>query len=614
MLAEKSRLVSKFKITDLKVILDSGYDFFAMDYQGAYVTITRFLPVTLKECQSLNWSQLDIIIVSGDAYVDHPSFGVAIIARQLEAVGYKVGIIPQPDWRKDEDFLSLGTPKLFFGVTSGNMDSMVNHYTAQKKIRSNDAYSANGESGSRPDRAVIVYTQKLKQLFKNKPIIIGGIEASLRRIPHYDYWSDKIRNSVLFDSKADLLVYGMGEKPIVEVAERLSQGEEIGSLNDIRGTVVAVKEFSGNGTLLPEYSSKMDANGFYKFYQMFYKNYPQRVMYQKNGLRYLKHNLPVPPHTSEELDSVYSLPFTGKPHPIYRNKRIPAYEQIKESITSHRGCFGGCHFCALFLHQGKGIQSRSIESVTKEVKDLVKRDYFRGTVTDIGGPSANMYGMKCSDKQCKRVSCLKPDICSKLDLSHKEYRMLLSESRTIKGVKNLFIASGIRTDLALASRGFISDLVRYYTGGRLKLAPEHKSARVLKAMNKQDFSYQEKFLDVFKNECEKYGKHYSLTSYIMVGHPGTTLDDAIELAVYLKSNDIRLKQVQEFTPTPMTISTCMYYTGKDFETGEAISVPKGRDVRLQKALIHWFIPENKKYVIEALRKAKREDLIGFFFD
>ena len=558
--------------------------------------------------------QFDIILVSGDAYVDHPSFGTAIIARVLEAEGYKVGVIAQPDWKKDRDFMVFGAPRLFFGVTAGNMDSMVNHYTAQKKIRSDDAYSPDGVAGLRPDRAVLIYTQQLKRLFKQVPIILGGIEASLRRIPHYDFWSDKIRNSILFDSKADVLVYGMGEKPIIEIADRLANGEMIKELTDIRGTVVSVPAIREKGLILPEFTQQIDQQGFYETYKLFYRAYAHEVLFQKNGLRYLKHNLPAPESTPEELDRIYLLPFTGKPDPIYKGMKIPAFEQIKESITSHRGCFGGCNFCALFLHQGKFIQSRSIESVLAELKRLVGRDYFRGTVTDIGGPSANMYGIVCKNKACRRLSCLRPEICPDLDISHNCYRKLLRGARNIAGVKHLFIASGIRTDLALRSRGFISDLVRYYTGGRIKLAPEHKSARVLAAMNKQDFCCQEEFLALFANQCTQEGKNYSLTSYIMVGHPNTTLDDAIELAVYLKTEGVQLKQVQEFTPTPMTISTCMYYTGRDFETGERIFIPKGREIRLQKALIHWFMPENKKYVIEALRIAKREDLADFFYN
>lgn len=570
--------------------------------------------MTRSECLELGWNELDVIILSGDAYLDHPSFGAALIGRYLVANGYKTGIISQPDWRSDEDFLKLGKPRLFFGVTAGNMDSMVNHYTAQRKIRTFDAYSPEGKTGLRPDRATIVYTQCLKKLFKGVPVIIGGIEASLRRIPHYDFWSDKVRNSILLDSKADLLLYGMAEITVLKVAAHLSAEESLQSLTDLPGTVTTVTSPPSEGVVLPCYEEVSDKDCFYEMNKLFQQKYRSDRLYQKSGLRYIRHNPPAEPLTEKEIDEIYALPFSRKPHPVYKEKIIPAFEQIKNSITSHRGCFGGCHFCALNYHQGKTVQSRSKESILTEVEKLVKEDFFHGTVSDIGGPSANMYGMRCNERDCQRSSCLVPSVCKHLDASHRKYSKMLAEVRKIDGVKNVFVASGIRTDLALQSISFIKQLVKSHTGGKLKLAPEHNSEKVLKLMNKADFRTYEHFVGLFEQYCSENSKRYSITPYIMVGHPGTTLHDAIELARYLKKNNLRLKQIQEFTPTPMTISSCMYYTGRDFGSGKKIHIPRGREVRLQKAIVQWFVPENRKYVIEILRKAERRELLSYFLE
>lgn len=574
-----------------------------------------FLPMSKTECVKIGWSELDIIIVTGDAYVDHHSFGAALIGRYLVSKGFRVGVIAQPDFRFEKDFTALGKPRLFFGVTAGNIDSMLNHYTARRKIRTSDSYSPNGEAGLRPDRATIVYTQKLKQIYKDVPIIIGGIEASLRRIPHYDFWQDKIRNSILFDSKADLLIYGMAEKTTCLVAEKLQKGISIKRLQDIRGTVSIVKDKDDNdAVMLPDYESVSNKDIFLQMTKTFLDNYERKTLYQPFGNRFLRHNKPPQALTTDEIDYIYALPFSRKPHPKYKAKVIPAYEQIKDSVTSHRGCFGGCNFCTLYLHQGRKIISRSKMAIVNEIKKYSSTDSFRGTVSDIGGPSANMYGISCEVSECTRKSCLRPGICSNLDTSHREYLELLSRCGEIPGVKHIFISSGIRTDLALQSKRFIQKLAVEYTGGRTKVAPEHKSGHVLTAMNKQDFSTYEKFEALFMSHCNQHEKKFFVTPYFMVGHPGTTLNDAIDLAVYLKKNRLKIEQIQEFTPTPMTVSTTIYFTGKDVSTGKDIYVPKGREIHLQKALAQWFIPENKKYIIEALKKAKRTDLISFFLD
>jgi uncharacterized radical SAM protein YgiQ len=450
--------------------------------------MVKFLPVSKKELKKIGWSKLDIIIITGDAYIDHPGFGAAIIGRFLESNGFKVGIISQPDWKSDQDFLELGKPELFFGITSGNMDSMVNHYTAQKKIRTNDAYSPEEKPGLRPDRATIIYSQKIRSLFKNAPIIIGGIEASLRRIPHYDFWSDKVRNSILFDSKADILVYGMAEKPILEIARELQSGTQINELKNIKGTVVSSKKVTEKDhILLPEFSKNFTKEDFFEMYQTFYENYFKEVIYQKFSNRYLKHNLPSEPLSTAEIDNIYNLPYARLPHPIYKNKKITAFEQIENSITSHRGCFGGCYFCSLSIHQGRTIQSRSIGSIINDIKNISQKDYFKGTISDIGGPTANMYGMFCKknlEKSCSIDSCIYPEICTNLKFSHKAQKILLKKCREIKSVKNLFITSGIRHDLALTDKEYIKEISENHTGGLLKLAPEHKSEKVLEYMNK----------------------------------------------------------------------------------------------------------------------------------
>ena len=578
----------------------------------------QFLPISKKDILDRGWDQLDIIIVSGDAYIDHPSFAASIIGRSLEARGYKVGIIAQPKVTSLEDIQSLGEPRLMWGVTSGNMDSMVNHYTAQKKLRSEDAYTPGGKIGIRPDRAVIRYTNLIKQISKDKPVIIGGIEASMRRISHYDYWSDKVRNSILIDAKADMLVYGMGEHIILEIADKLNVGFPIESLQDIKGTAVIVPDVDDtiDYKFLPDADKCSDKSNFFDLTTIFQKNYSSSVIYQKYDNRFLKHNPPGESFSSQELDQIYDLPFMREAHPIYGKKTIKAWEQIRDSITAHRGCGGGCNFCAIGYHQGKKISSRSIKSIITEVEKLSHKAYFHGTVSDVGGPSANMYGMRCTLDDglvCKRSSCLYPEICSKFEYNHDEYLNLLHKVSSVSGVKNLFIASGIRFDLALKSPRFIKTIANKYIGGHLKLAPEHTVPKVLHLMNKPSIGLYEDFSRLFLDYSQKADKKQQIIPYIIVGHPGTETNDAVKLALYLKKNNLRLEQVQEFYPTPMTPSTAMYYTEKSIINGKDIFVAKGRNIRLQKALVQWFIPSNKKYVIEALKAVGKLNLLDEFY-
>jgi len=539
-----------------------------------------FLPTNKAELQALGLPELDIILISGDAYIDHPSFGTALLGRLLESAGFRVGIIAQPDWSKNEDFLVLGRPRLFFGISSGNMDSMVNHYTAQRKKRNDDAYSPDGQSGKRPDRAVMIYTNIVRRLFKGTPVIIGGIEASLRRIAHYDFWQDKVRNSILADSKADLLIYGMAEKPILEVAEALKAGIKISELTDILSTVCYVSK--PDGTLLPDAELCKNKLTFHQMNRLFYENVQTTALYQLNGGRYIKHNPPAEPLTTSEMDKIYQLPYMRAPHPRYAGHNIPAWEQIRQSITSHRGCYGGCNFCAIAIHQGRKIQSRSAQSILSEAKKLP------GVISDLGGPSANMYDSKCRlgfPDSCKRRSCLFPQICPNLSFDHDVQIRLLDAVAALPKVKHVFVASGIRHDMALGNRRYISAIAQKYTGGRLKLAPEHSSDSVLKLMGKPSIARFEDFAKQYFAEVNKAGIKRQIIPYIIIGHPGTTTEDALHLKNWLQRNNIKVEQVQEFTPTPMTISTCMYYTGLNFDLGTPIPVPSPGEVRKQKELI-----------------------------
>ncbi|MFO7896591.1 MAG: YgiQ family radical SAM protein [Candidatus Cloacimonadales bacterium] len=572
-----------------------------------------FLPTNKAEMRARGWQALDIIIVTGDAYIDHPSFGAALIGRHLEAQGYRVGIIAQPAWQNDKDFLALGQPKLFFGVTAGNLDSIVNHYTAQRKLRQTDAFSPDGQIGKRPNLPSIVYTQKIKKLFKNCPVVLGGVEASLRRLPHYDYYSDKIRNSILFDSKADILVYGMGEKPILQIAHALASEQDIAEIKAIPGTVVTAKS-PEEGYLLPEYSPDFSLEDFYHMSLRFEENFRSQILYQKFGQRYLKHNPPALALNCAEMDNLYALPFARAPHPRYNDQKLTAFEQIKNSVTSHRGCFGGCAFCSIGYHQGKTISSRSQDSISSEIKTISNTAGFHGTISDVGGPSANMYQMYCKlgiSATCLRRSCLYPQICPHLQHSHQPILDLLQKCRQIDGVKNLFIGSGVRFDLALDEEKYIQQLAKNYTSGLLKLAPEHKNSRTLQIMHKPDFSQYQNFSVKYAAASKKAGKNQTIVPYMIVGHPGSDLKAALELAIYLKKNNIHLQQIQEFTPTPMSESTLAYLTGKTLD-GQKVYVPRGREIRLQKALVQWYEPKNRKLIIEALKKAGRLDLRDFF--
>ena len=537
----------------------------------------------------------DIILITGDAYIDHPAFGVAIINRFLQSHGYKVGIISQP--QTDSDYQILGRPNLFFGISSGNVDSMVNHYTAQRKIRTDDDYSPNNEAGFRPDRAILIYTQKVKQFFKDVVVVLGGVEASTRRIPHYDFISDKVRGSILIDSKADILVYGNGERQILEISQRLQNKQ---SLYKINGTCIYTNNIDiQNGQMLP-------IDDFYIMTKSFYENYRYKTLYYEYNNRYLVHYPPAEPLSSSELDNIYNLPFTREPDKKYKGKFIKAFEQIKFSILSHRGCYGGCSFCIISSLQGKTIQSRSKNSILKEILQITNKSYFKGTITDIAGATANMYGTYCKEnisETCPRRSCLCPEICQNLYVSEKEYVSLLKTVRNkYKNINNLFISSGIRFDLALKQPDFIRDLACFYTSGTIKLAPEHVSNNVLNKMLKPNINKYLEFSNIYLDFSRKINKKQYIIPYLIVGFPGTTLEDAFMLASFLKKNKLQIEQVQEFNPTPMSIATMMYYTGKDYDTGEKIYVPKGREIRLQKALAQWHIKQNQKLVDEALRK------------
>ena len=568
-------------------------------------TAVTFLPTRIEQGEP----SFDIILVSGDAYIDHPAFGTAIIGRWLQAHGYRVGIIAQPDWHNPASFTRLGQPRLFFGVSAGNIDSIVAHYTPTGKPRSDDAYTPGGSSGARPDRATIVYSQMLRAAYPGTPIILGGIEASLRRLPHYDFMQQKVRNSVLFDSRADAIVYGMGERAILEVAQRLREGLP---LDDIPGLVCAVSTpHEEQPVLLPTPEEcRADLRALHLVLEQHHRS---RTLYMPFAGRWLRHNPPAAPLGTDEMDAVYALPFQRAPHPDYAGQPIPAFQQIRDSITSHRGCFGGCRFCALGYHQGKAIQSRSEASILAEVAQLAAGTGFRGTISDIGGPTANMYGMRCRQgiaATCPRASCLQPDICPHLDTSHRAVRHLLRQAAAHPAVRHLFVASGIRFDLALREPGYIDDIATNYTGGHLKLAPEHTVPRVLAAMGKPGSERYEQFCQRFEQASQRAGKQQYVLPYIMIGHPGETLHETVELALWLRQRGIRVRQVQQFTPTPMSLSTCMYATGRDFATGKPLHVPRGRELTLMKALVQWFLPQNHARVREALKLAGRPELTG----
>ena len=578
--------------------------------------ILPFIPMNSMEASQRGWDELDVIFVSGDACIDHPAFGVPLLARWLESHGFRVGIIAQPDWRKKESFTALGRPRLFFAVSAGAMDSMVAHYTPEKRIRRDDAYTPGGRHGARPNRATIVYTSCCKGAYSDVPVVIGGIEASLRRFAHYDYWDNAVRRSILFDSKADLLVFGMGERPLLELAERLRRGEQFAEIRDIRGTACINRCPVDRGIQLPSFDAvATDRQAYATAYRtMAGAENPvaKEPLVQIHGDRWLICNPPARPLAEHELDSVYALPFTRLPHPSY-SEPIPAWEQIKASITTHRGCYGGCAFCAITHHQGKTIQSRSQASIISEAQRLASSPWFRGSITDLGGPTANMYGTGCASPDrtgdCRRPSCLYPSICRHLLVNEERGVALLEAVRRLPGVKNLSVTSGVRYDLLPRQKAYFRALVAHHVGGLLKVAPEHSCQRVLRVMRKPASATFLDFLALFREESCRIGKRQAIVPYLMAGHPGTTLADMVELALFLRKNRIKVEQVQEFTPTPGTLATCIYHTGIDPSTGEAIYVARSdREKRQQKALLLAHIPAESKRVKEALKDCGREDL------
>lgn len=587
-----------------------------------------FLPVSKEEMLERGWHYCDFICVTGDAYVDHPSFGIAIISRVLEAEGFKVGIIAQPNMNDQYAFKVLGRPRYGFFVTSGNIDSMVAHYTTAKRYRKTDFYSPGGKTGGRPDRAVIAYTKRIKQDYPNLPVIIGGLEASLRRFAHYDYWDDKVRRSVLFDSGADMISYGMGERQTVEIAKRLKKGEKPADMTDIRGTCIIcdsdfVNEHADKAVICPSYEEiKSDKKAYAISCRIQYDNQDAvtgKPIAQACGGRYLWQNVPSLPLESKELDRVYALPFERYYHPMYEKVGgVPAIEEVEFSIAHNRGCFGACNFCSIAFHQGRRVTARSAESVIEEAIKLTQSPHFKGYIHDVGGPTANFRQPSCKKQiksgLCPGRKCLAPTPCPNLDVSHKEYLELLRKLRALPGVKKVFIRSGLRYDYIMADKDdtFFKELVKYHISGQLKVAPEHCVASVLDKMGKPHIENYLNFSRKFYTLTKQAGKKQYLVPYLMSSHPGSTLKDAVELALFLKRENIRPEQVQDFYPTPGTISTCMFYTGIDPFTLKPVYVPRdSHEKALQRALLQYFIPKNQALVIEALKKAGRQDLIGF---
>ena len=594
----------------------------------------RLLPTTRDEMRERGWDALDVLIVNGDAYVDHPAFGAALIGRFLEGRGYRVGIVSQPRWDRPDDVLAMGAPRLFVGITAGNLDSMLNKLTAQKKVRSEDPYSPGGRAGSRPNRATIVYSNLVRGAMPGVPIVIGGIEASLRRIAHFDYWSESVRRSILLDAKADLLIFGMGERPVWEVADRLRAGARIDEIRDVRGTAFRLRKgqwesleksrFVRDGKVLrlPSYeevSAASDAGreAFREMSRAFqHETNPGngRPLLQPHGSEAVFFTPPAEPLDTALMDALYDLPFARVPHPSY-TERIPAYETVKHSIVTMRGCFGGCTFCSITEHEGRVIQWRSSESVLREVRALRRMEGFHGVISDVGGPTANMYGMKCGDekieKSCRRLSCVHPGVCENLVADHAPLIDLLRKVRKEPGVKKAFVASGVRYDLAERSPEFVKELATHHTGGQLSVAPEHVDEETLERMKKPGKESYERFAAQFESACAEAGKEQHLVPYYISGHPGTTDEAMIALALYLKQRGIRPRQVQDFIPTPMSMATAMYYTGFDPNTRERVHTARTlRDKRRQKALLLYWDPAHHELARDALIAAKRGDLIG----
>lgn len=602
--------------------------------------LTDFLPTTRKELDLRGWDVPDVILFSGDAYIDHPSFGVAVIGRVLEAAGYKVAIVPQPDWHGDfRDFKKLGRPRLFFGIAPGCMDSMVNRYTANRRLRSEDAYSPDGRHDMRPDYPTIVYTKILKRLFPDVPVVLGGIEASMRRLTHYDYWQDSLRKSVLCDSGADLIIYGMGEKPILQLCREMDEGRTLSDIHDIPQTAFLVRKNDIPGGVRSDdivlhaheeclASKKAEAENFRHIEEESNKMHAQRLLQGVDG-KFVVVNPPYPPMTTAELDASFDLPYTRLPHPKYRGKTIPAYEMIKHSVNIHRGCFGGCAFCTISAHQGKFITCRSKESILREVKQVMAMPDFKGYLSDLGGPSANMYGMGGRNKRacehCKRPSCINPAICPNLDTDHTKLLDIYHAVDALPGIKKSFIGSGVRYDLLLykskdehaneAARQYTKELITKHVSGRLKVAPEHTSDRVLKLMRKPSFGQFREFKRLFDRINEEAHLRQQIIPYFISSHPGCHEEDMAELAVITKGLDFRLEQVQDFTPTPMTVSTETWYTGYDPYTLEPVfSAKTQREKLAQRMFFFWYKPEERNAIERELRRIGRADLIDKLYD
>ncbi len=607
--------------------------------------LRAFLPTSRDEMDARGWRELDVLLVNGDAYVDHPSFGAAIIGRALEAKGFRVGIVSQPRWQDTVDLKVMGAPRLFVGVTAGNIDSMLNRLTAQKKLRSEDQYSPEGKPGCRPNRATMVYSNLARQAFPGVPIVLGGIEASLRRIAHWDHWEDSVRRSILLDAKADLLIFGMGERPVVEVAERLKNGEKITDLREIRGTAYVARKGTweqvaaepsrfvtdGKVVVLPSYDEvkgvATSAEARKRFAEMSrafqYETNPgnARRLLQPYGHEAVVYNPPAFPLAEAEMDALYDRPYARLPHWSYGEARIPAFDTIRHSVVTMRGCFGGCTFCSITEHEGRAIQSRSEGSILREVREMQRMSEaigFKGVLSDLGGPTANMYKMTCKsddiERACRKLSCVHPGICENLVTDHGPLVSLLRRVREAPGVKKVFIASGVRYDLADQGKGggkFIDELARHHTGGQLSVAPEHNRDDVLMKMKKPPIVAYERFAERFQCASEEAGKEQYLVPYFISGHPGSTLDDMVSLALYLKARSMRPRQVQDFIPTPMSMATCMHVTGIDPLTmTEVKTVRDLREKKLHKALMFYWDVEQHALVREALRKAGRSDLIG----
>ena len=598
--------------------------------------LTDFLPTTKKEMELRGWDYVDVILFSGDAYVDHPSFGAAVIGRVLESHGYRVAIIPQPDWHGDyRDFKKLGRPRLFFGISPGCMDSMVNKYTANRRLRSEDAYSPDGRHDCRPEYPTIVYSRILRQLYPDVPIVLGGIEASLRRLTHYDYWQDKLRKCILCDSGADIISYGMGEKTVVSIAQRLAEGEDIKQLHDLPQTVYLTKEkdipggITNDDIVLHSHeeclrNKKAEAENYRHIEEESNKYHAQRLLQKVDGI-YAVVNPPNPPMTTDELDASFDLPYTRLPHPKYKGKRIPAYEMIKHSVNIHRGCFGGCAFCTISAHQGKFITCRSKESILKEVRKVTEMDDFKGYLSDLGGPSANMYGMHGRNllacEKCKRPSCIHPQVCPNLNTDHSALLDIYHAVDALPKVKKSFIGSGVRYDLLLhhskdeksneAARQYTRELICKHVSGRLKVAPEHTSDKVLYLMRKPSFQQFEQFKRIFDRINREENMRQQLIPYFISSHPGCKEADMAELAVITKRLDFHLEQVQDFTPTPMTIATEMWYSGYDPYTLEPVfSAKTAREKLAQRMFFFWYKREERRHIEQELKRIGRPDLIS----